>query len=152
MKLPVPTSLLLVVCLTLALPGRDALAQSIVPSNDVNVVIRWNQTLLQAIRETRMPPPQVARAFAIVHTAMYDARAAYDRRAVGTRRAATLRWSTFSEAADQAGLSRRLGGIHFRSGDLGGREMGERIGKQAWVQATRYFNGMKKPRRSSTDD
>src|SRR5207253_9485515 len=29
----------------------------------------------------------------------------------------TLSWSTFSEAADQAGISRRYGGIHFEQGD-----------------------------------
>jgi hypothetical protein len=29
----------------------------------------------------------------------------------------TLSWSTFSEAADQAGVSRRYGGIHFEQGD-----------------------------------
>jgi hypothetical protein len=29
-----------------------------------------------------------------------------------------LAWETFSEAADQAGISRRYGGIHFRQGDL----------------------------------
>ena len=32
----------------------------------------------------------------------------------------TLHWKTFSDAADQAGFSRRLGGIHFRRGDLAG--------------------------------
>ena len=31
-----------------------------------------------------------------------------------------LAWRTFSDAADQAGLSRRYGGIHFESGDLEG--------------------------------
>ena len=54
----------------------------------------------------------------------------------------TLRWRTFSDAADQAGLSRRLGGIHFRSGDLNGRAMGRRIGDQAWALAVRHFRGM----------
>ena len=31
---------------------------------------------------------------------------------------------TFSDAADEAGISRRYGGIHFEDGDLRGREMG----------------------------
>src|SRR5206468_2961712 len=35
----------------------------------------------------------------------------------------TLRWPTFSAAADEAGLSRRYGGIHFEQGDLAGREL-----------------------------
>src|SRR5215468_9384629 len=30
----------------------------------------------------------------------------------------TLTWPTFSDAANQAGMSRRYGGIHFRQGDL----------------------------------
>src|SRR5205823_7282918 len=32
-----------------------------------------------------------------------------------------LQWATFSEAADQAGMSRRYGGIHFETGDQQGR-------------------------------
>jgi hypothetical protein len=40
----------------------------------------------------------------------------------------TLRWRTFDEAADEAGLSRRYGGIHFRQGDMESREMGKRSG------------------------
>lgn len=51
----------------------------------------------------------------------------------------TLRWLTFDAAADQAGLSRRLGGIHFRQGDLESRVMGKRIGRQAWRKALTYF-------------
>src|SRR3954452_4360762 len=30
----------------------------------------------------------------------------------------TLTWRTFSQAADEAGFSRRIGGIHFEAGDL----------------------------------
>ena len=53
----------------------------------------------------------------------------------------TLSWPTFSAAADQAGLSRRYGGIHFREGDLQSRAMGRRVGAQAWAKAQTYFNG-----------
>ena len=42
------------------------------------LVVQWNDVLLEAIRESRPGPPMVARALAIVHTAMYDAWAAYD--------------------------------------------------------------------------
>ena len=52
-----------------------------------------------------------------------------------------LHWATFSEAADEAGLSRRLGGIHFADGDLNGRAMGRKIGAQVWRKALRYFDG-----------
>ena len=53
----------------------------------------------------------------------------------------TLSWPTFSAAADQAGMSRRYGGIHFREGDLQSRAMGRLIGAQAWAKAQSYFAG-----------
>jgi hypothetical protein len=53
----------------------------------------------------------------------------------------TLRWSTFSDAADEAGISRRYGGIHFVDGDIQARKMGRKIGKQAWRKALTYFHG-----------
>jgi hypothetical protein len=53
----------------------------------------------------------------------------------------TLSWRTFREAADQAGISRRYGGIHFEDGDLDGREAGRMIGRQAWRKALTYFDG-----------
>jgi hypothetical protein len=53
----------------------------------------------------------------------------------------TLGWPTFSAAADQAGMSRRYGGIHFRDGDLEGRAMGRRVGAQAWHKAAGYVRG-----------
>lgn len=53
----------------------------------------------------------------------------------------TLSWPTFSAAADQAGMSRRYGGIHFKEGDLQSRTMGRLIGAQAWAKAQKYFDG-----------
>ena len=53
----------------------------------------------------------------------------------------TLRWATFSDAADQAGISRRYGGIHFEQGDIDGRTIGRQIGAQAWDRAQAYFRG-----------
>ena len=53
----------------------------------------------------------------------------------------TLRWRTFSDAADEAGISRRYGGIHFIDGDIQARKMGRKIGKQAWRKALTYFHG-----------
>jgi len=55
--------------------------------------------------------------------------------------ALTLYWRTFSDAADEAGISRRYGGIHFVDGDLQARKMGKKIGKQAWRKALTYFHG-----------
>jgi hypothetical protein len=56
-----------------------------------NVVLQWNDAIVEAIRNTKSPPPVAARAFAITHTAMFDAWAAYDSVAVGTQLAGTLR-------------------------------------------------------------
>ena len=53
----------------------------------------------------------------------------------------TLVWPTFRDASNQAGISRRYGGIHFKSDDLTGRAVGRRIGDQAWMKAQTYFNG-----------
>jgi hypothetical protein len=57
----------------------------------------------------------------------------------------TLSWATFSEGADQAGLSRRYGGIHFEQGDLDARATGRLAGEQAWAKALTYFNGTAPP-------
>jgi hypothetical protein len=53
----------------------------------------------------------------------------------------TLSWDTFSEAADQAGISRRYGGIHFEQGDLDARATGRLAARAAWAKAQTYFNG-----------
>ena len=52
-----------------------------------------------------------------------------------------LSWDTFSDAADQAGLSRRYGGIHFEQADLDARATGRRAAGAAWAKAQSYFNG-----------
>jgi hypothetical protein len=51
----------------------------------------------------------------------------------------TLAWATFQDAADEAGFSRRLGGIHFESGDLQSRQIGRLVGRQAWRLALRHL-------------
>ncbi|HXA52335.1 MAG TPA: vanadium-dependent haloperoxidase [Candidatus Acidoferrum sp.] len=56
----------------------------------------------------------------------------------------TLSWGTFSEAADEAGVSRRYGGIHFEAGDLAGRALGRVVGRQAWEHAQELWDGGKK--------
>ena len=53
--------------------------------------------------------------------------------------AVTLAWKTFREAADEAGMSRRYGGIHFEDGDLVARKMGAQIGEQVWLKAEQLF-------------
>ena len=53
----------------------------------------------------------------------------------------TLSFPTFSDAADQAGMSRRYGGIHFARGDLTARSLGRVIGAAVWARASTYFDG-----------
>ncbi|MFH7027526.1 MAG: DUF6851 domain-containing protein [Heteroscytonema crispum UTEX LB 1556] len=53
----------------------------------------------------------------------------------------TLTWKTFSDAADEAGISRCYGGIHFEEGDLAGRKVGRKIADQAWDKAQAYICG-----------
>ncbi|MDQ6831554.1 MAG: phosphoesterase, partial [Gemmatimonadota bacterium] len=50
----------------------------------------------------------------------------------------TLSWPTFTDAANEAGISRRYGGIHFEQGDLQAREIGRDVGAQAWARAQLY--------------
>jgi len=52
-----------------------------------------------------------------------------------------LTWPTFSAALDEAGRSRRQGGIHFHDGDFNGRALGTSVGQNAWDKAQTYFNG-----------
>jgi hypothetical protein len=51
-----------------------------------------------------------------------------------------LSWNTLSAAADEAGMSRRWGGIHFYSGDQQGRGLGRLIGYNDFNLAQTYFN------------
>jgi hypothetical protein len=58
----------------------------------------------------------------------------------------TLSWKAFSGAADQAGISREYGGIHFDDGDFEARKAGQDVGLQAWNKAKTYFNGKAVPK------
>jgi hypothetical protein len=53
----------------------------------------------------------------------------------------TLHWKSFSEAADEAGLSRLYGGIHFQAGDLAGRATGRLVARHAWARAVTLWTG-----------
>ena len=53
----------------------------------------------------------------------------------------TLEWDTFTEAADEAGISRIYGGIHFEDGDLNGRQLGREVGQTVWEQAQFFIQG-----------
>jgi hypothetical protein len=54
----------------------------------------------------------------------------------------TLSWSTLDDAADEAGKSRRYGGIHFEDGDKCGQELGQKVAASVWQKACCYFNGL----------
>jgi hypothetical protein len=56
-----------------------------------SVVVRWNEAALQGVRDSKLGPPMVSRALAILHTCVYDAWAAYDQKAAGTRLGGMLR-------------------------------------------------------------
>ena len=53
----------------------------------------------------------------------------------------TLSWPTFSDAANQAGMSRRYGGIHFEQGDLDARATGRVVARLAWQRAQDHWDG-----------
>ena len=54
----------------------------------------------------------------------------------------TLQWATYQDAADQCSLSRIWGGIHPPIDDIPGRLMGIEIGRDAFAEAVRYFDGL----------
>jgi hypothetical protein len=56
-------------------------------------------------------------------------------------RPVALRWETFTDAANEAGISRRYGGIHFRTADMAGRLLGRVVAFNAWQKAQSYFDG-----------
>jgi hypothetical protein len=53
----------------------------------------------------------------------------------------TLSWETFTQASEQAGMSRLLGGIHISDANVGGLKIGREVAKRVWDKAQTYFNG-----------
>jgi len=60
---------------------------------------------------------------------------------VTPRQPVVLKWETFDAAANEAGMSRRYGGIHFARADLAGRKLGALVADRAWEMSRSYFNG-----------
>ncbi|KAJ3085214.1 hypothetical protein HK102_000209 [Quaeritorhiza haematococci] len=75
------------------------------------------------------------------HSATFRAGASLVEPGVVPAKDVTLRWSTFAEAAEEAGLSRLYGGIHFRNGDIRGRETGQAVAEKVFMKALMLFNG-----------
>ncbi|MBL9038409.1 MAG: vanadium-dependent haloperoxidase [Archangium sp.] len=63
----------------------------------------------------------------------------------GPSKAVTLQWATYFDAADQAGQSRRWGGIHVEPDDFVGRRLGHDVGLDALAKARTYFDGTARP-------
>ena len=57
----------------------------------------------------------------------------------------TLQWSTYFDAADQAGQSRLWGGIHVQLDDFDGRRVGSAVGGSVLTLAQSYFDGTALP-------
>jgi hypothetical protein len=53
----------------------------------------------------------------------------------------TLDWPTFSAAAEQAGISRVYGGIHFDSGNTAGQALGRKVGARVFAAARGLWQG-----------
>lgn len=60
---------------------------------------------------------------------------------LGPSAAVDLQWNTYYDAADQAGQSRRWGGIHPGEDDYTARIIGSQVGKSAFALAEKYWNG-----------
>lgn len=52
-----------------------------------------------------------------------------------------LRWKTFQEAANEAGISRLYGGVHFRQGDVDGLKVGKKVGANAFAKSQYFIEG-----------
>jgi hypothetical protein len=50
-----------------------------------------------------------------------------------------LKWERFADAANEAGMSGRYGGIQFARGDLAGRKLGRAVADLVWAKAQSYF-------------
>lgn len=53
-----------------------------------------------------------------------------------------LKWETFTEAAEESGISRLYGGIHIHSGNIEGQKLGRKVGKIVFLKAEKLFKGI----------
>lgn len=60
---------------------------------------------------------------------------------LGPSASVDLQWNTYFDGADQAGQSRRWGGIHPFEDDFAGRILGVQVGKSAFALAEKYWTG-----------
>ena len=60
---------------------------------------------------------------------------------LGPSASVDLQWNTYYDAADQAGISRRWGGIHPMEDDFQARIIGSQVGVSAYTLAQNYWTG-----------
>ncbi|MGA7216985.1 MAG: vanadium-dependent haloperoxidase, partial [Candidatus Sulfotelmatobacter sp.] len=53
----------------------------------------------------------------------------------------TVRWTTFTEASEEAGMSGHYGGVNFRASDLAGHRLGYAVAFQVWTRSQAFFSG-----------
>ena len=56
--------------------------------------------------------------------------------------ALTLRWETFSDAAEESGISRIYGGIHFDDGNVNGLALGRAVARETFEAALGFMQGI----------
>ncbi|MEW6491493.1 MAG: DUF6851 domain-containing protein [Cyanobacteriota bacterium] len=54
----------------------------------------------------------------------------------------TLSWNTFTDAAEEGGMSRLYGGIHFMDANVAGQEMGRKVAQKVWDKVQGFFSGL----------
>ena len=64
----------------------------------------------------------------------------------------TLSWSTWFQAAQEAGISRIYGGIHIQDGNVDGQALGSSVGQATWNRASDLFAGKKSKCLNDDDD
>jgi hypothetical protein len=52
-----------------------------------------------------------------------------------------LKWDTFSQAADEAGISRLYGGIHFSDSNINGTNLGRQVASAVLAETEFFING-----------
>ena len=79
------------------------------------------------------------------------ANSGYNTMGYSPRAPVTLTWSTWSQAAQEAGISRIYGGIHIQDGNVDGQNLGSTIGEAVWDRASDLFAGKKSKCKESDD-
>ncbi len=57
----------------------------------------------------------------------------------------TLKWQTFQDVVNEAGMAGQYAGITFAHSDLAGQKLGLLVGAKVWTKAQSYFDGTAKP-------